>query len=142
MKQFDENKHGGWFGRCLALALLAMLLTGSPAEWLYAQGYSILNAFLTGHILVGSAVGYPPPTVTNGTVVSGSTDAAGQIVLSGASIPVLSFGTPFNAAPFCFATDNGEAEGIKLAITKTTLTFTGFAGSDPISYACYGTVNN
>jgi len=123
----------------VAIAALTLLAELPPVRHAIAQGFTLLNGTVfRDHMLVAGI----PPTVTNATLASGSTDLAGSITLSGASTPVLTFGTAWNTKPFCTATDNGEAEGLKLVITVSTLTFTGFAGSDPISYICFGTIGN
>lgn len=129
----------------VAIGLALAVAIGAVA---YAQ-QAFTNLQLLGHVLSGN-VGASVPTVTNGTLASGSTDTSGLVTLSGTSAPVLTFGTAYNQIPFCVVNDNaGEtSEGIMATATKTTLTFVSkqaggtFPGGDVLSYLCLATTAN
>lgn len=108
----------------------------------YAQGFNFINPLVQGHLLSGLPQNATAPSVTNAALQAGSNDLAGTVTSSGASSPVLTFGTAFNQIPFCTITNQGEAETPTYAVTKTTITFTGLTNGAIGSYVCVGSSGN
>jgi hypothetical protein len=126
-----------------AIYLCVMLSVQSIAQ--QAPGpYSFLNPSIINHLLTIMAAPGAPPTVTNGTLTAASTDFFGQVncTSSANTACVVTFSTPFNVTPFCLATDNSTYEGVRAIASKTSLSITGNAANDNISYACVGTAAN
>lgn len=102
------------------------------------QAFNIpAGAVWLGHALFGNQS--TPPTVTNGTLLQGSTDTIGSITNTAGTSMVLTFGTPYtNTPPFalCFATTT--AEMAKCVVTATTLTITQFNGGEVVKYFVAG----
>lgn len=117
-----------------ALGLILIML--HPAvQFARAQGFNIpAGAAFLGHMLTGASA---PPTVTNATLYSGSTDLAGKITSTTTTNPVLTFGTAYTSIPFCVMYNQGEAENITLTVTATTITFGGVVNGAIASYVCF-----
>jgi hypothetical protein len=122
---------------------------GSPAQ-ITAQGCSDANTQLelqgktalggvkiTGHHLTKGTA----PTVGTcgtGTVVANSTDAAGQIIATGATACTVTFNVAYTNAPFCTVSDNTTAAGLKVTLSAASITVSGLTSGDTFSYICVG----
>lgn len=93
------------------------------------------NVAFLGHAVTSAPL---PPTITNATLATGSTDLAGTVTSTGTATPVLTFGTAYTNAPLCIAASQAESEGIPLAVTPTTLTFNGLVNDAKAAYLCIG----
>lgn len=96
---------------------------------------------VAGHLLSAIGSGAAPTLGTCGTgaVTANSTDNAGEVTATGATSCAVVFGAAFTSQPFCVATDNTTAAGLKLAYTAATgFTVTGLTSSDAFTYICLG----
>lgn len=102
------------------------------------------SAYFPGHInAFGQFTKTPSQAAgpaTNG-LVAGSTDAAGQLQIFGATSTTLLFGSPFNAAPNCVATPSTTpTSGVSfgLATATTSMSITGGVSGTTYNYICIG----
>jgi len=73
--------------------------------------------------------------------VTGNTDLAGTLTLSGGTVSQNFIDTNYAVAPICTATDTSTAAAVKVAATATQLTLTG-TGTDVINYTCVVRTHN
>ena len=141
MKLPNYEQRQRWAMRtALAVGFFVILAQAPGVQKVAAQGFSFVNALLQGHILSGSAG--TVPTVTNGTLSQGSTDAVGQVTSNGTGSPVLTFGTAYAVAPNCAFQIGAELETIAPTVTATNITLTNVAQGEKVSYICLGTSAN
>jgi hypothetical protein len=93
------------------------------------------NSLFLGHMRSGAST---PPTTTNGTLGTGSTDLAGKITAVGTAPPVLTFGVAYTNAPFCTFASGAELEGLSETVTASGITFNGVAAGAIVYYECFG----
>jgi len=121
-----------WYLLAAALAFACAL--GGLA---YSQGYILPSGATVQSHLYMNAEG-APPTCTNCTIASGSSDFVGAATVTSTGGVVLTFGTAFTNTPMCIASDNTTNEGVKGAPSTTGVTFTGGVTSDVIAWVCVG----
>ena len=120
---------------CAFVAMLILLDSIPGVRHAIAQGFNIANnAIFQGHLRTGAST---PPTVTNATLAVGSTDLAGRVTSTGASNPVLTFGTAYSTVPFCTAMNSGELENFYITVTATGITFVGLTNGAIAGYVCF-----
>ena len=78
-------------------------------------------------------------TCGTGAALTGSTDVAGQVHATGATACTMTFNVAYSSQPFCVATDNTTAAGLKVTYsTGVSITVTGLTSGDTFSYVCVG----
>jgi hypothetical protein len=121
-----------WF-----FVLAAVALSAALGGITYGQGYLLPSGATVQSHFYTNAEG-TPPTCTNCTIATGSSDFAGAATVTTTGGVVLTFGTAFTNTPFCVASDNTTNEGIKGAPSTTGVTFTGGVTSDVLAWVCVG----
>jgi hypothetical protein len=104
----------------------------------YAQAATIIQSGTTwfGHFNIAQRIA---PTVTNATILKGSTDFAGGFSAPTTGSAVLTFNVPFLVAPICLVSRGSQSTGLTHTETTTAITFSGLTiGADTIRYACFG----
>jgi hypothetical protein len=120
----------------LFLASAAFITALSPA-YAQAPGY-VLPPGSTVQKQLYAAPAAAPPTCTNCTIETGSTDFMGQFSVTSTGNVALTFGTQFTNTPYCVMSDNTSHEGITGAATSSGVTVGGGTTSDLISWICVG----
>lgn len=133
------------------LALGAAMLSGAVfmvcgvAPFLFVKAWAqtviLQSPTIIGKVRVapGSSATGGIPTVSGGTLVSGSSDFAGAVVATNSGAVTLTFSTAYTNTPVsATCSDNSNVEGLKCAISATTLVITGQSTlGDTISYSVY-----
>jgi hypothetical protein len=92
-----------------------------------------------GHVAFGQTT--PPALSTCGTgaVVGAATDSAGEVHATGATACTVAFNVAYTAQPYCVATDNTTAAGLKIVYNSVgvSITVSGLTSGDTFSYLCF-----
>ena len=118
----------------LAVAAAFAVALGAVA---YSQGYYLPSGATVQYNFYTNAIG-APPTCTNCTIQSGSSDFFGQLSVTSTGAVTLTFGTAYTNAPWCVMSDNTAHEGIINTQSTSASTITGGVSSDLISWICVG----
>ncbi|MDE2102814.1 MAG: hypothetical protein KGL39_36555 [Patescibacteria group bacterium] len=126
----------------LAVGLAALLISPAIADQKIQD-----NLVVTGKVTVGrhlhTSLGQLPTASGTGTptMTTGSSDTAGQVTAgTSATSVVVTFATPYAAAPFCVVqTETGGITSFAYAVSTTAITVTQTATSgNKIDYVCVG----
>jgi hypothetical protein len=107
-------------------------------QYAYAQAVRLIGPTIVGKVRAanGNSATGSIPTVSGGTLIGGSTDFAGGVVATNSGAVTLSFASAFTNVPLsAVCSDNTNVEGLKCAVSATTLIITGQSTlGDTISY--------
>ena len=104
----------------------------------HAQAVRLVGPTIVGKVRAanGNSATGGIPTVSGGTLIGGSTDFAGGVVATNSGAVTLTFASAFTNVPLsATCSDNSATEGMKCAVSATTLIITGQSTlGDTISY--------
>jgi len=74
---------------------------------------------------------------STGAIAAGSSDFAGEVTATGSTGCVLTFGTPFVAAPSCAITDETlPSRAYTVTVSATAITLASLTAADKVSWIC------
>jgi len=125
-------------GKLLVLAAFLILGMAPVAYGQSGPGYVMPPGSTVQNNLFTSPAS-APPTCTNCTVVTGSSNFIGAITVTATGVVPLTFGgSGFTNTPFCLFTDNTTHENVIATPSSTGMTLSGGVTSDVISWICVG----
>jgi hypothetical protein len=119
------------------LLFAAVALSCALGSLAYSQGYILPPGATVQKQLYMNAEG-APPTCTNCTITTGSSDFFWQVQVTTTGAVPLTFGTAFTNTPYCVMSDNTTNEGVKGVASTSGVTISGGVTSDFISGICVG----
>ncbi len=123
---------------CVAsLAILSAQVDLGLAQ--YVNGAGVARGVITAPRVVNNGAAPGVSTCGTGSVTTGSTDVAGQIVATGATACTVTFAVAYGTAAFCTITDDTTVgKGIITAQSASAFTVSSLTSGDTFQYVCGG----